>query len=85
MYLDGVGVTFDSPVGLLEAPRRGLPPATWVERLRRRRYAIPKRAPLGETLTPYQAVLTRPWQTQELAELLSSPEAEPGQCPVVLG
>ena len=64
LYLAGKGVTFDSPAGIRELARRHVAPGEWIERLRRRGYAIPKRAPLGQLsgCSPY--LLTRAWQTR---------------------
>lgn len=84
IYLAGQGVTFDSPVGICESARRNLTPGEWIERLRRRSYAIPKRAPLGQ-LGPHSPYLsTRAWSTLELAQMVESLPLSAGETPVLL-
>jgi len=66
LYMKEGETEFLSPVGLREGLSRNMTPATWISRLRRRRYALPKRPILGPGFGPTDYYQTRPWTMPEL-------------------
>ena len=69
LYLQQGVAEFQSPVGIREAARTHHRVATWVDRLRHRQYAVPKRAPIIPPGAPPRLCSTRPWTVPELDSL----------------
>jgi hypothetical protein len=76
MYLKRGTASFDAPVGLREGLRGGLTPATWINRIRTKRYSLPKRPPVAVTTEEQTAYPTRPWSWPELQLAFDLAEAE---------
>jgi len=84
-YLRGLQVGFESPVRIIEAAARDRSPGVWIERVRQRRQALPKRCLLSDWTPEALSVPTRAWLASELSELLPPTGFRAEPAPVSLG
>jgi hypothetical protein len=79
LYLTTGHAVFKSPVGLRESLSRDLTLATWIKRLRSRRHAWPKRPPDLAAGKQDDWWPTRPWDYQEIRDLVEERRLPPPQ------